>query len=157
MTLATDKHIAILNELITTTLDSAKGYEEAADAAIDPELKHAFNQHALERRRLAADLQAEVRNIGGKPEDDGSTLGAAHRIFLNLKNTVAGSDASLIGEAESGENHVMAQYHDALAIEPLPPTARAVVARAAEAAKADQDKLMTMRHALRERAQQPQA
>ncbi len=148
MSIASDKHIKTLNDLISTTLDSALGYEEAAKAALNPEFKTLFHDRALARRELATELQAEVRQLGGKPEDEGSMTGAAHRMFLNLKNTVTGTDQSVIAEVESGENHMKAKLDDALATEPLPESARSVVKRANEAVSADHDKMIALKHSL---------
>ncbi|TVQ36348.1 MAG: PA2169 family four-helix-bundle protein [Geminicoccaceae bacterium] len=148
MTTASDKHVKTLNDLISTTLDSALGYEEAAKAAAKPTFKTLFDDRAKARRQLAGDLQAEVRKLGGKPEDDGSMMGAAHRMFLNLKHTVTGTDQSVIAEVESGESHIKAKFDDALATEALPESARLVMKRVNEAINADHDKMITVKHAL---------
>jgi uncharacterized protein (TIGR02284 family) len=148
MTITADKHVKTLNGLISAMLDSALGYEEAAKAAKKPAFKTLFDDRALARRRLATELQGEVRQLGGTPEDDGSIMGAAHRMFLNLKNTVTGTDQSVIAEVENGERHMKAELDDALATEALPESARAAVMRANEAISADQDKMITLKHSL---------
>ena len=41
-------------------------------------------------------------------------LAAAQRIFFNLRNTMAGSDQSIIDEVEAGENHIKAKFEAVL-------------------------------------------
>jgi uncharacterized protein (TIGR02284 family) len=65
--------IRVLNELITTTLDSVDGYSEAAKDSDNPTFKNLFSQWASERRLVVNELQEQVRILGGKPQDDGST------------------------------------------------------------------------------------
>ena len=149
MSIASDQHVKTLNGLISAMLDSALGHEEAAKAAKNPAFKTLFDDRALARRQLATDLQAEVRHLGAKPEDDGTILGAAHRMFLNLKSTVTGSDESVIAEVETGESHIMAKFDDALATEALPEPARAVVMRANAAVSADNDEMIKLKHSLK--------
>src|SRR3546814_8118637 len=80
----TDKHaISALNGLITTTLDSMKGFEDAAEDAKSTRFAAMFADFARDRGAVVASLQAEVRGLGGKPEDSASFLGAAHRSFMD--------------------------------------------------------------------------
>jgi uncharacterized protein (TIGR02284 family) len=102
--------ITVLNTLIATTLDSMKGYNEACE---DDDGRYAglFREMAQERSQTASRLQARVRELGGDPEDDSSTMGALHRGFLNLKQAVTGSDEeSLIKEVERGEDYLKEKY-----------------------------------------------
>src|SRR3546814_2012507 len=70
-----DKHdISALNGLITTTLDSMKGFEDAAEDAKSTRFAAMFADFARDRGAVVASLQAEVRGLGGKPEDSASFL-----------------------------------------------------------------------------------
>ena len=44
----------------------------------------------------------------------GSTLGAAARLFANLKQKLTGTDASIIAAVEAGEDHVKAAYQQVI-------------------------------------------
>src|SRR5712671_5217757 len=96
--------IKVLNELITTTLDSAAGYDEAAKDAKNPTFQNLFVRWSRERRQVAGDLQAQVRTLGGKPEDDGSALASAHRAFLKIRESLGKGDKSVVAEVERGED-----------------------------------------------------
>src|SRR5476649_1449509 len=102
MSTSNNRHIDVLNDLIETTLDSAEGYREAALDATSPHFKSLFEKRAMQRRQMTADLKGEVRSLGGKPEDDGTILAAAHRMFVSLKSTLGGSDRSVVSEVERG-------------------------------------------------------
>lgn len=50
-----------------------------------------------------------MTRLGGTPEDNGTVLGSAHRMFLNLKSVVTGQDdKAIIAEVEQGEDHIKA-------------------------------------------------
>jgi len=148
MSSVNDRHIAVLNGLIETTLDSADGYKEAANSAKNPAFKTLFERRSMERHQLTAELQAEVRRLGGEPADDGTTLAAAHRMFLNLKNAVTGSDESVVNEVEAGEDHIKAKFEDALAGGDLPAPVRETVTRVYARVKEGHDQMSGLKHSL---------
>ncbi|MEO7068822.1 MAG: PA2169 family four-helix-bundle protein [Rhodanobacter sp.] len=112
----TDHDIKTLNSLIATTLDSADGYAEAAKDAHSQSLIALFQARSHERQQVASTLQQSVRQLGGKPEDDGTVLASAHRMFLNLRVSVTSKDnKAVVEEVERGEDHIKAQFEDAMA------------------------------------------
>ena len=147
-----DQPIAVLNGLIETTLDSAYGYREAAGDARNPAFKSLFEGRWLQRKQVTSELQAEVRGLGGTPDEDGTKLAAARRIFFNLRNSMAGSDQSIIDEVEAGEDHIKATFEAALAGEELPPAVKAVVTRVFASVQADHDQMRDLKHALHAQA-----
>jgi uncharacterized protein (TIGR02284 family) len=124
--------IKVLNELIMTTLDSVDGYSEAAKDADNPTFKNLFSQWASERRQVAHELQEQVRILGGKPEDDGSMLASAHRMFLNVRDSLSKGDKGVVEEVERGEDYLKAKYEDALDDDDLSQMVRPIVNRAYE-------------------------
>jgi len=113
---------ATLNDLIATTFDSVDGYTEAAKNSESDRFIAMFNARALERKAVLATMRAEVTRLGGKPEEDGTMLGSAHRVFLNLKAAVIGRDEqAIIAEVEQGEDHIKAKFEDAMADTELSP------------------------------------
>ena len=144
-----DDHIRALNSLIATVLDSAEGYHEAAQVAGNPSLKHMFGERALRRRQMTADLKMEVRDLGGEPADDGTLLAAAHRVFLNLKHRMAGTDESVVAEVETGEDYLKGKFEDALEDDELPKPQREAVSAAYAAIKFDHDSLHTLKQELK--------
>lgn len=142
------RHIDVLNDLIATTLDSAAGYQEAAEEAKSANFKSLFAKRATQRRQVTGDLKSEVRNLGGKPEDDGTILAAAHRMFLSLKSSLAGDDRSVVNEVERGEDHIKAKFEAALNDENLPAPVKATIARAYASIKADHDQMRDLKRQL---------
>jgi uncharacterized protein (TIGR02284 family) len=151
MTIANKDAIHSLNELIETTLDSADGYQAAAKSAANARFKALFAERAQSRRQIVAALQAQVRSLGGTPEDDGTILAAAHRAFLNLKNAVTGSDQAVVNEVEAGEDHIKRKYEEALKGGKLTgsPAAFAAVTEAYSSVKADHDRMRDLKLALK--------
>ena len=78
-TLSNDDVISCLNGLIETCRDGQQGFLEAADAVDTSEFKTLFAQFSQQRAQFVGELQSLVRNLGGDPENSGSTLGAIHR------------------------------------------------------------------------------
>ena len=71
--------VSKLDDLITTTIDSIKGYEQAADHADAAAWGETLRTMAQDRRAVVAMLQAESRRLGGTPNDFGSVAGDFHR------------------------------------------------------------------------------
>jgi uncharacterized protein (TIGR02284 family) len=111
-----------LNDLIATIFDSVEGYMEAGKNSGNDRFVAKFKARAVEREAVIATLRSEVVRLGGKPEDDGTVIGGAHRIFLNLKSVVAGrDDKAIIAEVEQGEDHIKAKFEEAIADTELSP------------------------------------
>jgi uncharacterized protein (TIGR02284 family) len=123
----TEKTISTLNGLIETLKDGEQGFKTAAEAAQDTQLKSLFFQYSRQRSEMTRELQSEVRRLGGDPEKAGSMAGAAHRGWINIKSVVTGKDdASIIAEAERGEDSAKKMYEEALN-QPLAPQTLALV------------------------------
>jgi len=119
----------VLNDLIETSKNGEKGFQAAAEDTKNPDLRTRFTKHAQECAAAATELQSIVVQLGEKPEDSGSVMGAVHRGWVNLKSAVAGrTDLAILEECERGEDVAKKQYADALN-ETLPAEIRAVVQR----------------------------
>jgi uncharacterized protein (TIGR02284 family) len=152
MSTTNDQHIKVLNGLVEATLDSAHGYKEAAKDAKNPQFKSLFEKRSMERNRLTAELQTEVRSLGGKPEDEGSMLASAHRVFLNLKSKMTGSDQGVVDAVEAGEDHIMAKFEDALKQQHLSAPVKIVVSRVYTEIKAGHDQMRDLKRDLKAHA-----
>lgn len=143
-----DHAVKVLNSLIETTLDSAEGYQAAAENAPSSDLKSLFAERSRRRRELTQQLQQEVRSFGGEPEQDQSLLGKTHNKFVDLKNALAGgSEKAVIDEVERGEDVIKAKYERALKDDDLPAATRSLVNQAYVTIKADHDTISAMKHA----------
>jgi uncharacterized protein (TIGR02284 family) len=122
-----DNVISTLNGLIETCKDGERGFKTAAEGLKDAQVKALFEEYSRQRGDMARQLQAEVRSLGGDPEKSGSIAGAAHRGWINIKSAVTGKDeASIIAEAERGEDSAKQMYEEALK-EPLPASTLAIL------------------------------
>ncbi|GIL41069.1 PA2169 family four-helix-bundle protein [Roseiterribacter gracilis] len=139
--------ISTLNSLIATTLDSADGYERAAEDATDAGLKQLFTTRGRERRGTVASLQSQVRALGGTPEDEGTTLAAMHRVFLDLKKVVGNDNKRVIEEVERGEDHIKAKFESALKDTDITTETRAVIQTAFTSVKSGHDQMSAMKRA----------
>jgi len=147
--MSTEGTISTINSLIKTTLDSMKGFKDAAEDAESTQFSTMFADFARERSEVATALQAEVRRLGGNPEDDSSFLAAAHRTFMDLKQAFTGKDdKAIIQEVERGEDYIKGKFEAALAETDLDPSSRSVVERAYQSVKAGHDRASALKHSL---------
>ena len=147
-----DRIVTLLNELVETSKNGEKGFLAAADDAKSPELQQLFRDRAQECAKGAAELQAVVQRLGGKPETGGTVPGAIHRGWVNLKSAIAGrTDLAIFEECERGEDLAKQQYADALK-EPLPEDIRSLVQRQYDGVLRNHDQVRDLRNRFRESA-----
>jgi uncharacterized protein (TIGR02284 family) len=140
---------ATLNSLIATTFDSVDGYEEAAKNSHSDRFITMFKARAVERKAVIATMRAEVTRLGGEAEDDGTMLGSAHRVFLNLKAAVTGRDEqAIIAEVEQGEDHIKAKFEDALNDTELSPEVMHVIRESYTSVKQGHDQMRDLKLAM---------
>ncbi len=145
----TNNDISTLNSLIATTIDSVDGYRTSAQDVENPRFAEMFTARASERSSVAEQLRAEVRRLGGEPEDDGTILAAGHRAFVNLKATVTGrDDTAIVNEVERGEDHIKAKYEAALEDGHLSPASRTLVETAYASVRSGHDEMSQLKHSL---------
>jgi len=142
------KVISTLNSLIETLKDGEEGFRTAAEGLTDPQAKAVFQQYSRERAQMAQELQAEVRTLGGDPEQAGSMSGSVHRGWINIKSVVTGkNDASIIAEAERGEDIAKNAYAEAIKTA-LPASVSAVISRQAVKVREAHDRVRSMERAV---------
>jgi uncharacterized protein (TIGR02284 family) len=145
----TSYDIRTLNGLIATTLDSVDGYTRAAQDSENGRYNSLFTARAGERRQVVTLLQAEVTRLGGNPEDDGTILAGAHRMFFDLKTAVTGrDDQAVVNEVERGEDHIKAKFEDAMQDDGLTAETRSAIGAAWESVKAGHDEMRDLKHSL---------
>ncbi|RAK61054.1 hypothetical protein DJ021_15160 [Phenylobacterium hankyongense] len=149
MDVSQDHAVKVLNSLIETTLDSAHGYEDAAQNAGDDKLKTMFSERSRERMELTRELQQEVRTFGEEPKADQSVLGKAHNKFVDLKAALTGHNPkAVVDEVERGEDVIKAKFEKAMSDSDLPPRVRQVVSRAYETIRADHNAISALKHSM---------
>lgn len=144
-----DADIKVLNSLIETTYDSINGYRDSAEHTDDPDLKSLFRTRAAEREQVVAQLRAQVRELGGEPEDDESMLAKAHRTFLNLKSVLGDDRKRVIEEVERGEDHIKDKFDAASRNADLSPDTIAVIRTCyTDSVKPAHDQVSAIKHGL---------
>jgi uncharacterized protein (TIGR02284 family) len=142
--------ISTLNTLTATLIDSVTGFEDAA-ANIEgtSRFQQLFRERAGERQRVVESLRAEVRRLGGDPEDSGSFLGKSHQRFLDLKAAITGrNDKAIINEVERGEDYLKEKFETALESGHLSGETRAVVEQAYQSVRSGHDQVSALKHGL---------
>jgi uncharacterized protein (TIGR02284 family) len=138
--------IEVVNGLITTTIDSADGFERSAENAQGTDLQRLFNDFAQERRQMVGRLQEHARTLGGTPNDDGSLKADLHRRFEDLRDAFGRGDKAVIEEVERGEDYIKAKYEAALKDDELDPQTRDVIEQAYQSVRAGHDRASQLKH-----------
>lgn len=139
-----DEVISTLNHLIETCRDGQNGFREAAENIEDPRIKQFCLEQSAERNRFVVELQQEVRALGGDPEAEGSATAAMHRAWIDLKSTFGGGDGAIIAACETGEDHAVEQYEEALKTG-LPANVRSTIERQYQNVKQAHDRVKVLR------------
>jgi uncharacterized protein (TIGR02284 family) len=146
---ANDHDISVVNSLITTTIDSANGFERSAEDADASQYKQMFSQFGQERRQVVTRLQDYVRSLGGTPNDDGSLKADLHRRWIDLRDAIqSGGDKEVINEVERGEDYLKGKYDVALADTDLAQPTLDVIREAYQSVRAGHDRASQLKHSL---------
>ena len=141
--------ISTLNTLIATTIDSVTGYEDSAQNIDSQRFREIFRQRANERQDIVEQLRAEVRRLGGKPEDGGSFLGKAHQRFEDLKAAIMGRDEkSIINEVERGEDYLKSKWQAALQSGDVHGETHDLIERCYQSIKSGHDQMSALKHGM---------
>ena len=142
----THQVVATLNNLLETTKDGESGFRTCAEGVTSPRLKTVFETAARKCDEGAAELQAEIRKLGGEPAASGTIGGSLHRAWTNVKAAITGKDDhAVLAECERGEDVAKSAYEAALK-EDLPPEVKAIVQRQYEGVKANHDRIRDLRN-----------
>ena len=140
--------VSTLNTLIATTIDSITGYEDSAKNIDNERFREIFRKRADERQSVVERLRAEVRRLGGDPEESGSFLGKAHQRFEDLKAAITGRDEkAIINEVERGEDYLKEKFEAALDSD-LSGESRSVVEQAFLSVRAGHDQISQLKHGM---------
>ena len=141
--------VDLLNTLIATTLDSVKGFREAAEDSKNPNHQQFFREMSQERSQVASDLQAHVRTLGGDPRTEASTAGAAHRTWLSLKEAITGNDEEgVVNEVERGEDYIKEKFEKALNDDKILPETRVLLEKSMVSIRKGHDRASALKHSM---------
>lgn len=145
----TSKTTDLLNDLIEINNDRVAGFEKVIADINDEnvDLKQLFQRFAEQSRKNGQELAALVGNHA-KVETGTSIAGTLHRTWIDIKSLFGGSDrASILSEAERGEDSIKKAYQDALNSGELSTEAAAVVSKQAAGIKQGHDEVRDLRNA----------
>jgi uncharacterized protein (TIGR02284 family) len=113
---------SVLLDVIKSLEDGQKGFAEIGEHLKDETLKRYFLAESLKRANFRAELENELHRAGmADVKESGTTSGAIHRAWGDLKAKLGGGDHTLLETAEQGEDNAKKAYKDALEKElPLP-------------------------------------
>lgn len=137
-----------LNGLLATVVDSVDGFEQAIAAVETSRFKAIFQEVASDRQGLIGEIEAEIRAVGGTPEEKGTILGSAHRVLIRIRDAVSSGDVAVVDEAERGEDHIKHKFEKASQDDELSPTVRSFVTTASSRVTAGHNKIRDLKHAL---------
>jgi uncharacterized protein (TIGR02284 family) len=111
-----------LDSLISTLLDSQKGFADIGEHLKDDTLKRYFLAESLKRASFRGDLEEVLHQNGVHDiKESGTTTGTLHRVWGDLKAKLGGGDHTLLETAEQGEDETKKAYADVLQQDlPLP-------------------------------------
>lgn len=147
---SSEKSLTVLNELTEINNDRIAGFEKAIadikDENID--LKAIFQEYATQSRQFSQELTAIVASHGEEIETGNSVAGTLHRAWIDVKSLFGGSDrASILSEAERGEDAIKAAYTMALEKGGLSGQALETVSSQAQDIKSAHDAIKALRDA----------
>ena len=139
--------IGVINELIEINNDRVAGFEKAIEDINDEniDLKVLFEKYADQSRKNVQELSA-LAGTAPHLESDKSVSGALHRAWIDVKSLFGGSDrASILSEAERGEDAIKKAYKDALGNYELSGEAQQIVSTQAQDINAAHDHIKALR------------
>ncbi|KAA6438468.1 PA2169 family four-helix-bundle protein [Dyadobacter flavalbus] len=144
---STGNTTGIINDLIEINNDRVAGFEKAIADIKDEntDLKELFEEYAQQSRKNVQELSA-VTGSAPHLETDKSVSGTLHRVWIDVKSLFGGSDrASILSEAERGEDAIKKAYKDALANNELDHNAQSILSSQATGINAAHDRIKVLR------------
>lgn len=148
--ITTSNEISILNDLIELNNDRIAGFEKAIADLKDPnvDLKEIFQKFSAQSRVNTQELTALVAADRGEAETGNTAAGTLHRVWIDIKAIFGGTDrASILSEAERGEDAIKKAYNDVITDHELSGEALAVVQKQAVEINAAHDAIKALRDA----------
>lgn len=137
--------VSLLKNLIETSKDGEKGYQDAAEHVKRSDLKSYFLEQSAERGRFARELEGQLAKVGEPDKKvSGSASAAMHRAWIDTKVALGGGDKTILESVEAGEDNAKETYRKALA-GTLPTGTAEIVRRQAESVQRAHDKVRALR------------
>ena len=139
----------VLNDLIRINHDRIEGYERAVEDTkdTDTDLQSIFHRMADESKQYAAELESEVRKVGGETAKDTTVSGKIYRVWMDFKSAITGkARKSILESCEYGEDAAQKAYEEALKEDAdLPSDVRQLIVNQKAALKTSHDTIKRYR------------
>jgi uncharacterized protein (TIGR02284 family) len=146
MTNKNEHVIDALEELIEICRDGQNGYRDGSEHAKNPQLKSLLSEVSLERAKFAGDLENEAIRYGKSDVDrSGTTLGAIHRGWTDLKAALGGGDDAILGSMETGDKYAKDYYDRYIRDNSLPDELLGIIRNQAQAIVGTLDRIRALR------------
>ena len=124
------KMIEELNDVLEKNYDAEKGYRKAAEEVHNQRLQTFFREKSTERSKFGDELKAEIRSLGGDPEQSGSTKGSLHRGWIDFKSSLSSdNEEAVLEEVERGEKAALKDYRELIHDKDVPVSTRQMIER----------------------------
>ena len=144
----TDRNYVVdaLEKLIEISRDGQAGYRDGAEHAKDPQMRKLLSEISLERAKFAGDLENEAIRWGKADVDrSGSTMGAIHRGWTDLKANLGGGDNAILSSIETGDGAAQDEYDRYIREGKLPDDLLGIVRNQAQAIVGTLDRIRALR------------
>lgn len=125
-----ERIVATLNDLLNITNDRIQGFAKVEDKVWDTysPLKGDYDQMVAQSQVMKSELINLITERGGNPDNTGTTAGAIHRGWIDVKNSFSGDKTeSTLENVVFGEEAAIDAYQDALDSGDLCPESSRVV------------------------------
>lgn len=132
----------IATRLIHTLENGKMGFETAAEKLNDerPEVAAKFRQFSQQRATMSDRLKRVAASYGDDVGQRSTVPGALHRGWIAVKDALTGDDPdAIINAAETGEDHAVAEYQDALGEDGVSPEFRSLISEQLTSVRATHD------------------
>ncbi len=107
--------VAELNEIIERNYDVIQGYRDASRNVDNELLKRFFHTRGQEKLEMYKEMKAIVRELGGKPADEGSVFSIFKRSWNNFTASLShGNEKEVCENCIAVEAKAVVEYKDLL-------------------------------------------
>ena len=120
----------IAKKLIQTLENGKLGFDTAAEKLDSerPDVAASFRKFSQERAAMSAELTSIAASYGDDIEQRSTVPGAVHRGWIAVKDALTSDDATaVINAAETGEDHAVEEYKEAVADDDISPEFRTLI------------------------------
>lgn len=141
------KHaVDALKDLMEVARDGQNGYRDGAEHAKDPQLRRFLESVSLARAKFAGDLESYAVRLGKADVDrSGSTLGAIHRGWTELKANLGGGDDAILSSMETGDGYAKDHYEKYIHDNKLPDDLLEIIRNQAQTIVGTLERIRAMR------------